>query len=574
MTLAAVRTFFRGYALRQLRITCGVIMFSYLVSHFLNHSLGNISYEAMKEGLKVHMAIWRFQPIAIALYSALTIHASLGLWALYQRRHFNWKVPEITQLVLGLTLPALMAQHLIGLRMPQYLWDMNRYYAHALSTYLTTRPDQHIMTIVGLFVAWTHGCIGLFFWLRMRTFFRRAAPLLLAFAILLPTLAVTGFYHAGRDFVSRPADFRKKEITQPSDKHQRVLTDRLKDYGPPAWVVIVLLVFIARGVRDLRERRKGTIEVSYPGGRRVKVPQGYSVLETSLRYRIPHATVCGGRGRCSTCRVRILSDCGLLPSPSRREAAILEKIEAPSNIRLACQLRPTANVTVAPLIPAGARAIEYMWKPRQQLTGSEQEVCVLFADLRGFTRFSEKKLPYDVVFFLNRYFEAMGSAIERCNGVPNQFVGDGIMALFGTQSNAKQGCRDATEAAKLMVQKLGELGDEFADQLDEPLRMGIGIHVGTAVVGRMGRGVAMYLTAVGDTVHVASRLQDLTKEYKCQLIISELTAQQAGLEVSAYPAFEVVVRNRSDAVPIRTVTDIGVVRFDLGTARDSAAAQS
>ena len=86
--------------------------------------------------------------------------------------------------------------------------------------------------------------------------------------------------------------------------------------------------------------------------------------------------------------------------------------------------------------------------------------------------------------------------------------------------------------------------------------MGIGIHVGTAVVGRMGRGIAMYLTAVGDTVHVASRLQDLTKQYKCQLIVSEPTARRAGIEVSAYPAYEVVVRNRTDPIPIRTIDDV------------------
>ena len=150
----------------------------------------------------------------------------------------------------------------------------------------------------------------------------------------------------------------------------------------------------------------------------------------------------------------------------------------------------------------------------------------------------------------------MGSAIEQCNGIPNQFTGDGIMALFGVESGAAQGCRDATEVAKVMARKLHELGAEFADQLEEPLRMGIGIHVGTAVVGRMGRGVAMYLTAVGDTVHVASRLQDLTKQYKCQLIISESTARQAGIEVSAYPAHEVAVRNRIDPIPIRTIDEV------------------
>lgn len=534
---------------------CGLVMFCYLLSHFTNHALGNISYDAIKQGISIHMAIWRFPPLAVLLYSAVVIHASLGLWALYQRRHFHWQAIEITQLVFALTIPALMLQHLIGLRLPQYLWDLNRFYAHAFTNYLIARPDQHLMTIAGLVVAWVHGCIGLYFWLRMRRFFKQAAPFLLAGAILLPTLAVTGFYHAGREYIAKPPEFKKKELTQPLNAERRQFTDDLKDLAPPAWLAVILLVFAARAARDLREQRRGMIQLSYPGGRRVKVPRGYSVLEASLRHRVPHATVCGGRARCSVCRVRIIGDCNALPQPSRRESVVLDRIGAPPNIRLACQLRPNTDLQIVPLIPVGAGAIQYMWNPKQ-LVGREQEVCVLFADLRGFTRFSERKLPYDVVFFLNRYFEAMGSAIEKCNGVPNQFTGDGIMALFGVDSEAAQGCRDATEAAKLMVTKLGELSDEFADQLDEPLRMGIGIHVGTAVVGRMGRGVAMYLTAVGDTVHVASRLQDLTKQYKCQLIISELTAQQAGLETSPYPAFEVAVRNRTEPIPIRTIEDV------------------
>jgi adenylate cyclase len=389
----------------------------------------------------------------------------------------------------------------------------------------------------------------------MRRFFKQAAPFLLAGAILLPTLAVTGFYHAGREYLAKPLEFRQKELTQPLNAERRQFNDDLKDFAPPAWLAVILLVFAARAARDLREQRRGMIQLSYPGGRRVKVPRGYSVLEASLRHRVPHATMCGGRARCSVCRVRIVGDCSALPQPSRRESVVLNRVGAPPNIRLACQLRPNTDLQIVPFIPVGAGAMQYMWNPKQ-LVGREQKVCVLFADLRGFTRFSERKLPYDVVFFLNRYFEAMGSTIEKCKGVPNQFTGDGIMALFGVDSGAAQGCRDATQAAKLMVEKLGELSDEFADQLDEPLRMGIGIHVGTAVVGRMGRGVAMYLTAVGDTVHVASRLQDLTKQYKCQLIISELTAQQAGLETSPYPAFEVAVRNRTEPIPIRTIEDV------------------
>jgi len=107
-----------------------------------------------------------------------------------------------------------------------------------------------------------------------------------------------------------------------------------------------------------------------------------------------------------------------------------------------------------------------------------------------------------------------------------------------------------------MVRGVGELSQTLVEELETPLRIGIGIHIGPAVVGRMGHGVARYLTAVGDTVHVASRLQELTKEYGCQLVISEAVAQHAGIDVSGFLRHELVVRNRRDPIAIRTIDDV------------------
>jgi adenylate cyclase len=165
-------------------------------------------------------------------------------------------------------------------------------------------------------------------------------------------------------------------------------------------------------------------------------------------------------------------------------------------------------------------------------------------------------MPYDVVFFLNHYFETMSRAIEQAGGIPNQFTGDGVMALFGVESGPERGCSNAVAAARSMVRGLAAMSSEFAEELGEPLRMGIGIHDGPTIVGRMGHGEAMYLTAVGDTVHVASRLQDLTKQYQCQLIISEAAAQRAGIDVSGFPRHEVTVRNRTEPVAIHTIEDL------------------
>ena len=181
---------------------------------------------------------------------------------------------------------------------------------------------------------------------------------------------------------------------------------------------------------------------------------------------------------------------------------------------------------------------------------------MLFADLRGFTRLSERKLPYDVVFFLNRYFEVMGEAIDRAGGVIKQFTGDGVMALFGAHDGPEEDCRKALRAAGAMIEGLKEMSKILSEELNELLRMGVGIHTGPTVVGRMGLGAALYLTAVGDTVHVASRFQDLTKEYACQLIISKQVAERAGLDVSGFPQHELAVRNRTEPIVIRTIENV------------------
>jgi adenylate cyclase len=107
-----------------------------------------------------------------------------------------------------------------------------------------------------------------------------------------------------------------------------------------------------------------------------------------------------------------------------------------------------------------------------------------------------------------------------------------------------------------MLDSLERLSDALVDELPEPLRMGIGIHTGPVVVGRMGHEDTTYLTAVGDTVHVASRLEALNKEYQGPLIISEQVAQRAGIDVTAYPAHLLTVRNRTEPLTIRVIDEV------------------
>ena len=104
----------RGVGVRQVRLASGIVLFAYLVSHFLNHALGNISIEALASGVHFHTLFWQFPPVGIAFYAAVLVHSCLGIWALYQRREFRWKAIEPLQLALGLSVPALVAAHVVG----------------------------------------------------------------------------------------------------------------------------------------------------------------------------------------------------------------------------------------------------------------------------------------------------------------------------------------------------------------------------------------------------------------------------------------------------------------------------
>jgi adenylate cyclase len=234
-------------------------------------------------------------------------------------------------------------------------------------------------------------------------------------------------------------------------------------------------------------------------------------------------------------------------------------------VRLACQLRPTHDLDVYPLLPPRG-GLPADLRHAAYTGGAEQELAVLFSDMRAFTRLAEQRLPYDVVFLLNQYTAAMGEAIERAGGLANQFVGDGIMALFGLEQGAAQGCRAALASALEMARALERLNATLHHDLKEPIAIGIGIHMGPVIVGEMGYGRARYLTAIGDVVNTASRLETLTKDYRCQLVVSEEVAATAGVDLSGFPSDEVHVRGRTRPLRIHIVASA----LDLAAALDSA----
>lgn len=535
---------------RRARIASGVVLFAFVTTHLVNHSLGLISLAAMEAGRWAFLALWRNPVGTTLLLGAVLVHIALAAWSIYLRRTVRMPAWEALQTGLGLTIPLLLVDHVVGTRIASGFYGFEDSYTSMILLFWVLKPELAVWQSILLLVAWVHGCMGIHYWLRMQPWYARIRMVLYTFAVLLPMLALLGFSQAGRFVATLAADpIWIRELHADARTPDVMASAALKHVGDSIRMALGVLIAITLGARALRQvvERGSSVRITYPGARVVSVPVGFSILEASRQERIPHASVCGGRGRCSTCRVRILSGAGPLPPPGPTEARVLARLTTAPDVRLACQLRPVHDLSIVPLIPPSVEAVESLSHPGL-MAGREREVCVMFADLRGFTKIAEKRLPYDTVFLLNRYFEAVGGAIEAAGGIPNQFIGDGVMALFGVQTGPEDGARDALAAARAMHRAIADLSAELHEALPSPLRIGIGLHSGPAVVGHMGRGAATYLTAVGDTVNTASRLQDQTKVFSCELIISDRVAQNAGLDVSGFVREELTVRNRAEPV--------------------------
>ena len=335
-------------------------------------------------------------------------------------------------------------------------------------------PGEAVNQLVLMVLVWVHGCLGLHHWLALRPGYRRAIWFWYGLAVAIPALGYAGFVAAGR-VQALEGVFENPFLPGQYETFQRVL------HGSKLAYLIILGVAVGLWFSlMLAHRFSHKVAVRYANGPLILAPRGATLLEISRSNRIPHASVCGGRARCSTCRVRIIEGLDQLPEASDEERKVLKRVGAPANVRLACQLRPVSDLAISTLLPAniealpGGQADQYHW-------GVEQDVTILFCDLRGFTRMSEGRLSFDVVFLLNQFLGRMAEAIEDSGGYVDKFMGDGIMAIFGMGAPVGDGARNALAAARAMGGVLDGLNLSLREELPTPLLVGIGIHTGPAI---------------------------------------------------------------------------------------------
>ena len=541
----------RGSLPQRLRLAAGLVLFVFVITHFVNHALGLVNLDAMDTMQAWRVAIWRSWPGSIVLIGAFAVHILLALARLAQRQSLRAPIWEWLQIASGLVIPFLLLEHVVFTRVAHMLYDAHSGYDYIL---YSLWPGKAVMQMLLLLVVWVHGCIGIHYWLRLATWYQHSAILLGTLAVALPVTALAGFSVAGRQIADKIDDFKSFKALlasnqRPDDAGIRTLVD-IYDKAIIGFAALLGAAILVIVLRIITQAMRPKVEITYTAGPTVRAPIGPTLLELSRTTGVPHASVCGGRGRCSTCRVRV--DIGLesLAPPGMAEATTLGAIGAPEGVRLACQIRPTDALTVTRLVePRNAGQVRVVGTSSDD-QGVERILAIMFLDVRGFTNMSENRLPYDVVFILNRFFAALGHAISVEGGWIDKYLGDGLMAVFGRETGTEQGCRQALAAARAIDLALDEVNRELKTELGEPLKIGLGVHVGPLVIGRIGHATTAAVTVIGRTVNAASRLESLTKEKGCQLIISREVAEAVGWQPADMRAQSVQVRGLTEPLDI------------------------
>jgi adenylate cyclase len=268
------------------------------------------------------------------------------------------------------------------------------------------------------------------------------------------------------------------------------------------------------------------IQLDFQGDKIIESDSQTTFLESSLRSGIDHMHICGGNARCSTCRVLVINGLEHCIPRNQKEAELARLKGFSANIRLPCQTRSEDNVTLKRLVLDTSDISEAIHEGRsaRNLVGSEIKAAILFSDIRSFTSFSENNLPYDIVHILNRYFNLIGEIIDKNGGYIDKYMGDGIMVIFGLDSNfTDHPALQAIRSAKEIMKALSEFNEYLEPHFNSVFDIGIGIHYGNVIVGNLGYRKKMEFTAIGDTVNTASRIESLNKRTGTKILVSEET---------------------------------------------------
>jgi adenylate cyclase len=357
---------------RRLRIATGLVLFVYVAFHLVNVSLGLYSIGLMEAARPWFQGFWTSIPGVALLSLAFLTHAVLGLHALFWRNTFRMTRLDAIQLLTSLGIIPLLAPHVAGTAIAADLFDYDPTFRSILGLFWVDAPSEGLRQVFTLVFVWVHGVIGLFTWMRVQRWWTRVSAVLYPLAVAIPVLALLGFVHAGKELTAPEpaaveqsaaanAETAQEQPAAPADAastagepeeqaapnppltgealQQAVATlDRIKWRAIWIFAALVGLTLFARALRLRRDRAR--LRIAWVDGPEFTVDAGPSVLQIAQMQHVPHAHLCRGRGRCGTCRVRIVESEFPLPPRNDVERQTLGRIGGGEDVRLACQLVP------------------------------------------------------------------------------------------------------------------------------------------------------------------------------------------------------------------------------------------
>jgi class 3 adenylate cyclase len=283
-----------------------------------------------------------------------------------------------------------------------------------------------------------------------------------------------------------------------------------------------------------------------PDGVDVPFDRDSNLLDTLVDVGIPIDHLCGGRARCSTCRVWVVDGLSNLSERTPDESAMAARLDLPDRVRLACQATVFDSLTLRRLVLDKTDEIlaSQLGKPRLVApVGREAHVAVLFTDVVGYTEMSELLPPYDIVHLLKRFFSRVGDVVAENDGVIDNYMGDAVLALFGLHDEVHP-----TLAAVRSGIGVLEVADELNGYIERVYGMKFGVRVGIdfgeVVFGLMGAGTSARETVIGDTVNVASRLESANKDTGTRMLVSDTVRQRAGQNVTYGESHELDLKGK------------------------------
>ena len=273
-----------------------------------------------------------------------------------------------------------------------------------------------------------------------------------------------------------------------------------------------------------------------------------TVLEAMLKANINHTHVCGGNARCSTCRIYIMDGLSNCLPRNEKEKRLAENLGFPQSIRLACQTKITGNISIRRAVVDGldkAIILKQLGDAAGTRLGQEKDLAILFTDIVNYTKFAEALPAYDVVHVLNRYYQTMNEIIVRHNGIISDVAGDGILALFGAIGDSKNSVLDAINTVRAMNSALTTFNEYLNQMYDRSFGIRAGINFGKVIVGNFDTGMMSKISAIGDAVNLASRIETANKDFGTQLLISERANEKIKGVVETHKKYRATLKGKS-----------------------------